>query len=81
MTSCPKCFALTSDDVTECPNCGVTEAQLMVEAGAARLHQAPSSKASIFRWKRESVELLVMILIAWALVVVIRWGLWEVFVR
>jgi hypothetical protein len=81
MKSCPKCLTLISDSATVCPSCGVTKSQLMAEVASARLHQAPSLKKSIFHWKRESVELLIMILIAWALVVVIRGSLWELFVR
>jgi hypothetical protein len=45
---------------------------------AARSYQVPSSKPSIFRWKRESVELLVMISVGLALLLAFRWLLWLV---
>jgi hypothetical protein len=71
-TSCPKCLALISADATECPVCGATEASLSAEAASARAHQVPSSKPSIFRWKRESVAFLIVILIGWAVIIAIR---------
>jgi hypothetical protein len=72
-TSCPKCLALISGNVTKCPVCGVSEATLRAEAAAARSQQAPSSRPSLFRWKRESVELLKFLLIALAVSLAIRW--------
>jgi hypothetical protein len=76
-TSCPKCLALISGDVTKCPACGATEASLSAEAASARAHQVPSSRPSIFRWKRESVAFLIVILIGWVVLIVIRGPLRE----
>jgi len=75
-TSCPKCLALISADATECPLCGATETSLSAEVAAARTHQLPSARPSIFRWKRESVQLLIIVLISWALLLAVRWLIW-----
>ena len=75
-TSCPKCLALISDDATECSVCGATEASLRLEVAAARSHQVPSSKPSIFRWKRESIQLLIILTLGLALLIAFRGLLW-----
>ena len=74
--SCPKCLVLIPSDAIRCPECGATEASLRREATSASLHQVPSSKSSIFRWKRESLELLVMLAVGLALLIAIRWLVW-----
>lgn len=58
--------------------CGATEASLRAEAAAARSHPMPSSKHSIFRWKRESVELLIVLSLGLALLLAFRWLVWTV---
>jgi hypothetical protein len=74
-TSCPKCFAVMTEDAAECLVFGATDASSRAEAASARVHQVPTSSPSIFRWKRESVAFLVVILIVWAILIAIRWPL------
>lgn len=76
--SCPKCLSLISDQGTQCPVCGATEASLLAEAAKVRAHQVPSSRPSIFRWKRESIAVLIIILIGWFVLIAIRWPLREI---
>ena len=75
-TSCPKCLTVIADGAAECPACGATEETLRAEAALAREHQLPAAKPSIFRWKRESVQLLIMLLGGLAIVMLFRWLLW-----
>jgi hypothetical protein len=77
-TSCPKCFEIMSDDATECSACGATKASLSAEAASARKYQLPSSKPSIFRWKRESILILKALVIGFPLYLAFRWLLWTV---
>lgn len=75
-SSCPRCWAPVSDEAAECPACGATEASLRAEAASARANQLPAAKPSIFRWKRESLLILKVLLIGFPLFLAFRWGLW-----
>jgi hypothetical protein len=77
-TSCPKCFAVITAAAAECPACGATEATYQAEVAAARANQVPVSKPSIFRWKRESLMILIVLLIGFPLYLLFRYLLFTV---
>jgi hypothetical protein len=51
---------------------------MKAEVDSARSSQVPSPRPSIFRWKRESVQLLIMLTIGLALLIAFRWLVWTV---
>jgi hypothetical protein len=72
-TACPKCRALISDDDSTCPACGVSKDHLSAEVATLRSRRPRSSRLSIFRWKRDSVDLLKFLIIALAISLAFRW--------
>jgi hypothetical protein len=71
--ACPKCWAFVPDDKSTCPACGVTKGDLSAEVATLRSRRPLASRLSIFRWKRDSVDLLKFLIIALAISLAFRW--------